>query len=189
MFMNDVYLPEKEKELIPIGASMVVNFLIDHFKCVDTALLAIWDIRIFDDMGLEQGWPFRIVLHDINGATAYIEYQANGRSVFTPDHPTFIISGTSYERLLKMKYIPGTFPESRIETLYLDIVGTGFPTNTALILLKSYMLNFSDKRYFGFFRYHHDKELFILTPSNDEAVFNFNEIDFIPGEEVVTRFF
>ena len=88
-----------------------------------------------------------------------------------------------------MRYIPGTFPKNHIETLYLDIIGTGFPTNTALILLKSYMLNFSNIRYFGFFRYHHEKELFILTPSNDEAVFNFKDIDFVPGEEVVTRFF
>ena len=142
MYMDRVSLPEKEKELIPIGASLVINFFIDHFKCVDTALLAVWDIRIFDDMGLERGWPFRLILHDTSGATAYIEYQAHGRSVFTPDHPTFIIGGTSYERLLKMRYIPCTFPQNRIETLYLDMVGTGFPTNSALILLKSYMLNF-----------------------------------------------
>jgi hypothetical protein len=189
MFVDDVHLPEKEKELIPIGASLVVNFFIDHFKCVDTALLAVWDIRVFDDMNLDQGWPFRIVLHDTSGASAYIEYQANGRSVFTPDYPSFIISGTSYERMLKMRHIPGTFPENKVETLYLDIVGSGFPTNTALILLKSYMVNFSRQRYFGFFRYHAEKELFILTPSNDEAVFNFNEIDFVPGEEVTTRFF
>lgn len=189
MFMNDVSLPEKDKEHIPIGASLIVNFFIDHFKCVDTALLAVWDIRVFDDMGLEEGWPFRIVLHDTNGATAYIEYQGHGRSVYTPDHPAFIISGASYERLLKMRYIPGTMPENNTEILYLNIVGTGFPTNTALILLKSYMVNFSDQRYYGFFRYHNDRELFILTPSNDEAVFNFNDIDFIPGEEVVTRFF
>ena len=189
MFMDDVYLPEKDKEHIPIGASLIVNFFIDHFKCVDTALLAVWDIRVFDDMGLEEGWPFRIILHDTSGATAYIEYQDHGRSVYTPDHPTFIISGTSYERMLKMRYIPGTMPENNTEILYLNIVGTGLPTNTALILLKSYMVNFSDQRYFGIFRYHSDRELFILTPANDEAVFNFNEIDFIPGEEVVTRFF
>ena len=88
-----------------------------------------------------------------------------------------------------MRYIPGTFPENKIETLYLDIIGTGFPTNTALILLRSYMVNFSSKRYYGFFRYHSDRELFILTPSNDEAVFNFKDIDFIPGEEVEMRFF
>jgi hypothetical protein len=189
MYLSDVHLPEKEREHIPIGASMAVNFFIDHFTCVDTALLAVWDIRIFDDMNLEKGWPFRIVLHDTSGASAYIEYRANGRSVFTPDHPTFIISGTSYERMLKMRYIPGTFPENKVETLYLNIIGSGFPTNTALILLKSYMVNFSQKRYYGFFRYHADKELFILTPSNDEAVFNFNDIEFIPGEEVSTRYF
>ena len=32
MFMENVHLPEKDKEFIPISSSLIVNFLIDHFK-------------------------------------------------------------------------------------------------------------------------------------------------------------
>ncbi len=189
MFLEDCHLEEKETGLIPIGASLAVNFFIDHFKSIDTALLAIWDIRIFDDLGLEGGWPFRIVLHDTCGATAYIEYLAGGRSVYTPDHPAFIVSGPDFAHLIKLEYVPELLPETWAERLYLDIVYSGYPPNVSLILLQYYMNNFADKQYYNFFRYHQNRELYILTPDNDEAVFNFREIDFLSGTEVSTSFF
>ena len=189
MFLENCQLPEKERELIPVGASLAVNFFIDHFKCVDTALLAIWDIRIFDDLGLDGGWPFRIVLHDTCGATAYVEYVEGKRSVYTPSYPSFIVGGPDYSRLISLEHIPEELPRNRVEHLYLEIVYSGWPPNTTLILLNLYMNNFADKRYYGFFRYHQNRELFILTPNNDEAVFNFREIDFSSGTEVSTTFF
>lgn len=189
MFLQDSQLPEKEKELIPIGASLAVNFFIDHFKCIDTALLAIWDIRIFDDLSLEGGWPFRIVLHDTSGASAYIEYLDGNRNVYTPDDPAFIVSGPDYARLIELEYIAEALPENRAEQLFLDIVFSGFPPNTALVVLQYYMQNIPDKQFYSLFRYHENRELYILTPANDEAVFNFREIEFLPGKEVSTTYF
>ena len=187
VFLEECELPPKDKELIPIAASLAVNFFIDHFTCVDTALLAIWDIRIYDDIG--QGWPFRIVLHDTSGATAYLEYINGSRQVYTPDDPSFIVAGPDYARLIKLAYIPEEKPESDIEKLYLDLIGTGFPPNSTLLLMQYYMKYFSDTEYHSIFRYPMDKEIVVLTPGNDEAVFKFSEAEFIPGKEVSIRFF
>ena len=74
MFLENSLLPRKEKTLIPIAASLWTCFFLDHCKCIDTARLAVWDIRLYDDLGSNCGWPFRLVLHDSTAATAYIEY-------------------------------------------------------------------------------------------------------------------
>ncbi len=189
MFLENCQLPEKEKELIPIGASLAVNFFLDHFKCVDTAILAVWDIRIFNDLEEGQDWPFRIVLHDTTGASAYIEYIDGQRQLYTPDHPAFVVGGPDYSRLIALEHIPDSLPADRAEKLYLDIVYSGYPPNIGLMLLQYYMQNFRQEYYYALFRYHRDRELFILTPDGDEAVFNFREIEFIPGKEVSTSFF
>lgn len=187
LFLDECKLPQKEKELIPIAASLAVNFFIDHFKCVDTALLAVWDIRIYDDK--EQGWPFRIVLHDSTGATAYVEYINGGRQVYTPDDPAFVVAGPDYTHQIKLGYIPDETPVSNIEKLYLDLFNTGFPPNASLLLMQYYMKYFGNTEYYTFFRYHLEKEMVILTPGNDEAVFKFSEAEFIPGKEVSLKFF
>lgn len=133
MHLDKGRLPEKDKEFIPIAASLVVNFFIDHFKCIDTALLAIWDIRIFDDIGLDCGWPFRIVLHDSTGATAYIEYVEGHREVYTPDAPVAIVEGPSFARLLTIKYIPDSLASNDAEKRYLELekslLSSIFPEN------------------------------------------------------------
>lgn len=187
LFLDESRLAKKEKEQIPIGASLAVNFFIDHFKCIDTALLAIWDIRIYND--LEQGCPFRIVLHDSTGATAYVEYIDGSRQVYTPDEPAFIVAGPEYARLIKLAHIPEESPESKIEELYLELIRTGFPPNSSLLLMQYYMKYFGDTDYYIFFRYPADKEIVILTPGEDEAVFKFSEVEFIPGKEVSIKFF
>jgi len=187
LFLENNELPPREKGLIPIAASLALNFFIDHFKSVDTALLAIWDIRIYDDTG--NGWPFRIVLHDTTGATAIVEYINGSRQVYTPESPAFVVAGPEYERLIELAYIPDRSPEKDIEKLYLDFIRTDFPPNSPLLLMQYYMEYFIDQEYYSFFRYPADKEIIVLTPGGDEAVFKFSEAEFIPGEEVSVRFF
>jgi len=140
-------------------------------------------------MDLGDGWPFRIILHDTTGSTAYIEYIEGSRQVYTPEEPVFVISGPDYAQLLKLEYISEELPGSKAEMLYMDIVNSSFPPNTILILLQSYMKYFSDKGYYTIFRYPDDHEVNILTPDNVEAVFNFKDVEFIPGEEVSAPYF
>lgn len=187
VFFEQCKLSPVEKEGIPIAASLAVNFFIDHFKCIDTALLAIWDIRIYNDIG--HGWPFRIVLHDTSGATAYLEYINGNRHVYTPDDPAFVVAGPDYARLIRLAYIPDETPSSNIEQLYLDLMRSGFPPNSSLLLMQYYMKYFGDTEYYTIFRYPVDKELVVLTPGDDEAVFKFSETEFIPGKEVSIIFF
>lgn len=189
LFLENSELPPKEKGLIPMAASLAVNFFIDHFKCIDTALLAIWDIRIYDDLGFDGGWPFRIILHDTTGATAYLEYIDGNRQVYTPEAPAFVVAGPDYSRLIKLAYLPEARPETNIEQLYLEMSGSTQLPNAPLILMQLYMKYFGDEEYYSFFRYPRDKEIIILTPEDVEAVFKFSETDFIPGEEVITSFF
>ena len=189
VYHENCHLPDKEKQLIPIGVSLAVNFFIDHFKSVDTALLAVWDIRIFDDLGLDAGWPFRIILHDTSGATAYIEYVHGYRSVYTPDKPAFVVSGADYTHLIKLEYIPETRAETKVDELYLNIIHSAYPPNIVLLLLKEYIDLFPDSQYYNIFRYHQEKEMYIMTPDNDEILFNFREIEFLKGEELTTSFF
>ncbi|MEE4257190.1 MAG: linear amide C-N hydrolase [Bacteroidales bacterium] len=189
IYLQYSQLPEKEKVLIPIAASLAVNFFIDHFKCIDTALLAIWDIRIYDDLGFDGRWPFRIVLHDTSGASAYVEYIQGSRQVYTPDNPALVVAGPDYTRLIKLVHLPEEIPETNIEALYSDLQPSLNQANAPLILLQHYMKYFGDKEYYSFFRYPRDKEIIILTPEEDEAAFNFNEAEFIPGKEITTGFF
>jgi hypothetical protein len=121
MLLQKSNLPEKENELIPIAASMAINFFIDHFKSVDTALLAVWDTRIYDDLGAGCGWPFRITLHDSSGATAYIEHIDGKLSVYTPETPAIICDGPAYDRLLMVKYITDSIPLGQAESDFIDL--------------------------------------------------------------------
>jgi len=120
MWLKNCKLAKKDKEHIPIAASIAVNFFIDHFKSIDTALLAIWDIRIFDDMEMENNWPFRIVLHDSMGATAYIEYIEGQCRVYTSDLPSCIIAGPDYARLLTIEHLQDSMPGSTAEHLFIQ---------------------------------------------------------------------
>lgn len=121
MFLKNSRLADKEKELIPIGTSIVVNFFIDHFKCIDTALLAVWDIRIFDDLEGKADWPFRLVLHDSTGSTAYIEYIDGKKRVYTPELPASIVSGPDYAHLLTIKYITDSLPKTKAEKRFIQV--------------------------------------------------------------------
>ena len=189
MFQTSNKLPGKEKQNIPIAASLAVNFFIDHFKCIDTALLAVWDIRIFDDMGLDCGWPFKIVLHDSSGASAYLEYVNGIRQVYTNDAPSFIVGGPEYSRLVTIEHLPDSLPDGPSEELYLEIIKTEYPPNIDLLLLQYYMHHFSTANYYTILRYPLSAELNFMIPGGDEARFDLREIEFKPGKEVSTKFF
>jgi hypothetical protein len=188
-YLKNSQLSETDTEHIPIAASLAVNFFIDHFKCVDTALLAVWDIRIFDDLGLECGWPFRIILHDTTGASAFIEYIKGERRVYTPEPPAIVIGGPDYARHITLEYMPDSVPKSVSEMILLDLLSMKNTSNMGWKVLDIYQANAVNIGYFGFLRYHSKPELYILFPSGDEAEFNLNEIEFIPGKEVSEKFF
>jgi penicillin V acylase-like amidase (Ntn superfamily) len=189
LFHQGNILSGKEKHNIPIGASLAVNFFIDHFKCIDTALLAVWDIRIFDDMDLECDWPFRIVLHDSTGSSAYVEYVNGKREVYTDDGPSFIVGGPNFSRLVTLKHLPDYLPDGKAEELYVHLIGTGYPPNADLLLLQYYMHHFSTESYYTILRYPLSAELNFMIPGGDEARFDLHVIEFKPGKEVSTRFF
>ena len=187
MFLNSSRLPEKDKEHIPIAASLSVNFFIDHFKCIDTALLAIWDIRIFDDLGLECGWPFRLILHDSSGATAYIEYVDGSRRVYTPEAPALIVGGPTYARLIILEHFPDSIPAGKAEKRFLDIK-TNSIQDISWTLLQYYNESYSD-HYYGILRDHMNKELLIIDPSVEELRLKFSEIVFTPGKVTTKNIF
>ena len=187
MFLNNSRLPEKEKEHIPIAASLSINFFIDHFKCIDTALLAVWDIRIFNDLDLECGWPFRIVLHDSIGATAYIEYVDGSRRVYTPEPPALIVGGPEYARLITLKYLPDSIPVSEAEKRYLDILDTTDIPDISFTLLQHY--NESNNHFYGILRDHMNKEMLIMDPSVEELRLKFSELVFSPGKVTTKSIF
>jgi len=189
MFLDNSELLEKQKRYIPIATSLIVNFFIDHFKSIDTALLAVWDIRPFNDLETTCGWPFRIVLHDSTGAIAYVEYINGQRQVYTPDHPCFIVGGPDYTRLVTLEYLGDTAIKNQAEKLYLDFLQQGFPPNADLVLLQYYMQNYTGEEYYTILRYPKTGELNILLPSGDAANFKFDEIEFIPGKEFSTKYF
>ncbi len=174
MFLKNSRLPDKEKELIPIAASLTINFFIDHFKCIDTALLAIWDIRIFDDIGLECGWPFRIVLHDSTGSTAIVEYVRGTRQVYTPDPPALIVGGPDYARLITISHLPDSIPGNEAEIRYKNILETNIIANE-----ETYQI----------WRSNGIPEVLIFNPNGEDRYFSFKEIEFIPGEEVSIKLF
>lgn len=187
MFLKNSRLPEKDKEHIPIAASLSINFFIDHFKCIDTALLAIWDIRIFDDLDLECGWPFRLILHDSTGATAYIEYVMGDLRVYTPGSPALIVGGTTYARLITLKHFPDSIPAGKAEKRFLDIITNSIP-DISWALLQYYNESNSD-HYYGILRDHMNKEILIMNPSVEELRLKFSEIDFTPGRETTKKIF
>jgi len=174
MYLKNASLPDKEKELIPIAASLSINFFIDHFKCIDTALLAVWDIRVFDDIGLECGWPFRIVLHDSTGSTAIIEYVGGSRHVYTPDPPAVIVGGPDYARLITIMHLPDSLPGNEAEKRYLNILETNI---------------IAAEKTFLFMRSLDIPEVLIINPAGEDRYFNFKEIEFIPGEEIIMKLF
>ncbi|MBE9484830.1 MAG: linear amide C-N hydrolase [Bacteroidetes bacterium] len=187
MFLNNSRLPEKDKEHIPIAASLSVNFFIDHFKCIDTALLAIWDIRIFDDLDLECGWPFRLILHDSSGATAYIEYVRGDLRVYTPESPALIVGGPTYARLITLGHFPDSIPAGKAEKRFLDITTNSIP-DISWTLLQYYNESYSD-HYYGILRDHMNKELLIMDPSVEELRLKFSEIVFTPGKVTTKNIF
>lgn len=189
LFHKGNILSGKEKKNIPIGASLAVNFFIDHFKCIDTALLAVWDIRIFDDMSLDCDWPFRIVLHDSTGSSAYIEYVNGKRQVYTNDGPSFIVGGPSFSRLVTIEHLPDSLPQGKAEELYMHMISTGYPPNADLLLLQYYMHQSGGDNFYTLLRYPLSAELNLMIPDGDEARFDLREIEFKPGKEVSTRFF
>ncbi len=188
MFLEDSRVAEKEKRLIPLAASLSVNFFIDHFKCIDTALLAVWDIRIFDDVGLDCGWPFRLILHDSTGATAYIEYVEKKLRVYTPGPPALLVSGPEYARLITIKHLSDSIPQTQDEKRYLDILKTNDKSDISTKLLQHYDENYIDFPY-GILRDHMNKGIIIMNPSSEQRVYDFSEIGFIQGEVYYEKIF
>jgi len=188
MFLHNSSLPDKDRIHIPIAASLAVNFFIDHFKCIDTALLAVWDIRIFDDIGLECGWPFRLVLHDSGGSTAYIEYVNGILRVFTPEFPALVVSGPDYTRLITLKYLPDSIPKSKAEMRFLDILDTNDLAGVSWKLLQYYDENNTDFPY-GILRDHRNCGLIIMDPDSEQRVYDFRSIGFVPGGEYFEKIF
>lgn len=189
MYLNNSRLAKKNKEFIPIAASLSVNFFIDHFKCIDTALLAVWDIRIFDDIGLACGWPFRIVLHDSTGATAYIEYINGKRQVYTPEAPTSIVEGPSYARLLTIKHIADSVAITNAERRYLAfedaMMISTFPEN-----LKELLAVYEGLPGFLFIiKKHSTRSFAVMRPGLRSVELQFDETEFIQGEERRSRLF
>jgi hypothetical protein len=119
LFLENSLLPGREKEHIPLAASLWTRFFLDHFGTVDTALLAVWDTRVFNDSGHAGEWPFRLILHDSSGATACIEYINGSRHVYTPEAPAVIIDGPAFSRLIGMVHLENIHPESPAEQRYL----------------------------------------------------------------------
>lgn len=119
MFLDESSLPDRDKEHIPIAASMIINFFIDHFNNVDTAMLAAWDIRIFEDEDAIPGWPFRIILHDSTGSTVIIEHIDGNKRIYTPDPPALTVDGSDYARLLTLAYINDSLPLNQNEETFI----------------------------------------------------------------------
>jgi len=188
MFLNNSSLPDKDRVHIPITASLAVNFFIDHFQCIDTALLAVWDIRIFDDIGLECGWPFRLVLHDSGGSTAYIEYVGGILRVFTPESPALVVSGPDYTRLITLKHVPDSIPKGKAERRFLNILDTNDLAGVSWKLLQHYDENNINFPY-GILRDHKNCGLIIMDPDSEQRVYDFRKIGFVPGGEYFEKIF
>ena len=185
MYLKNSQLPEKDKEHLPIAASLVVNFFIDHFKSIDTALLAIWDIRIFDDVGLDCGWPFRIVLHDSGGATVYLEYTDGKRYVYTPAPPALIVGGPDYTRLLSLKYFADSIPKGASEIRFRDIMMSCETPMDQWRKIQEYDENKPGEVHL--YRDHGKREILILGESEKKRSINFSETDFSKEEESIEK--
>lgn len=191
MHLNNSRLLAIDKEHIPIAASLSINFFIDHFKSIDTALLAVWDIRIFDDMGLDCGWPFRLVLHDSTGATAYIEHIEGSLRVYTPEAPAVITDGTEYARLLMLKYLQDSLPKNKAESRFLDFEqGIISHSGDNIHKLKQYYKdnNPDIENLFIIWRSHSDAAI-IIRDSSKFDTFEISEMKFTPGKETFKKIY
>jgi hypothetical protein len=159
--LEESRLPAREAELIPLAGSMAVNFFIDYFKSIDTALLAVWDIRLFNDLDLPCGYPFRIVLHDTTGNTLYLEYIEGIPFVYTPEAPAFIVGGPPYSRLLTLKHIKDSTPRSQAEEKYVDFIDQ--PQEEQIPAIDSFPAHaFPSESYIRIIRDHRERSLGIV---------------------------
>ncbi len=194
MFLENSRLPKKEKTLIPIAASLWTRFYLDHFKCIDTAMLAVWDIRLFDDLNSKCGWPFRLVLHDSTGATAFIEYIDGKLRVYDPGPPAVITDGPDYASLLIEKYLPtGVSPESpaaRFIRLEDTLMKYRPPINIASILeILEYLETNTPKASWFLARDHEEATLQFLSEDKRNIRYKLNEVNFTPGKEIRQKLF
>ncbi|NQT78144.1 MAG: linear amide C-N hydrolase [Bacteroidetes bacterium] len=194
MFLKNSRLPKKEKTLIPIAASLWTRFYLDHFKCIDTAMLAVWDIRLFDDLNSKCGWPFRLVLHDSTGATAFIEYIDGKLRVYDPGPPAVITDGPDYASLLIEKYIPtGVSPESpaaRFIRLEDTLMKYRYPINIVSVLeILEYPGTNTPKASWFLARDHREATLQFLSEDKRDIRYKLDEVNFTPGKEIRQKLF
>lgn len=191
MYLGKSGLQEKERKLIPIAASMAVNFFIDHFKSIDTVLLAVWDTRIFDDIGSECGWPFRIILHDSTGATAYIEHIEGDLRVFTPEAPAVITAAADFTRLVTIRHTPLYQPQSDAEKdfLYFDHFAED-PRDKAPEKIPAYFEKQGKiGEYYIFVKRTHENAGLYIESGGKKVSFPFNEVIFPADRETAKPLF
>ncbi|MEN8223726.1 MAG: hypothetical protein ABFS05_00060 [Bacteroidota bacterium] len=188
MFLNNSQLAGKEKEHIPIAASLVINFFIDHFKCVDTALLAVWDVRIYDDLGMTCGWPFRIVLHDSAGSTAYIEHIDGHKRVYTPGSPALIVDGPDYARLITIKYLQDSIPGNKAEMRYLQIQKE-IDSDSFDGMIFYYIKNHPEIPFLEITRGHSRNAQLLILKRTDAICFEIQKLEFKTGVETILKVF
>ena len=186
MYLEGSMLLRKEKKLIPIAASLAVNFFIDHFKSIDTALLAVWDTRIFDDAGAGCGWPFRVILHDSTGATVYVEHIGGDLRVFTPEAPAVAASASDYSRLLTIRHTPLYEPKKTSEKdfIYFDHFAEDPRPKSADKIPAYYKKQEKLPESYFFIQREHGKPGLIVESLTGKASYRFSEIHFTPGREV-----
>ena len=191
MFLDNSMLLKKNKKVIPIAASLAVNFFIDHFKSIDTALLAVWDIRIFDDLGSDCGWPFRIILHDSTGATAYVEYIEGNLRVFTPEIPAVITAGSNYSRLVTVRHMPLYEPRNSSERdfLYFDHFANDPRDKDPEKVPAYYQKHMKALNDYVFLRRDHENPGLIIESTGNKKEYKFKEIRFPAGLETARPLF
>lgn len=189
--LKNSLLPKKEKELIPIAASLAINFFIDHFSSIDTALLAVWDTRIFDDIGQECGWPFRLVLHDSAGKTAYVEHIDGNLRVFTPGVPAIVAGGPDYSRLVTIKHLGDSIPLSESEKRFLLFDKRMASEQQSFNDNKNelFMTNLSEPGLIYMIERNHSNPGLIIFREEEKKVFMITEKGFIPGREIPQKIF
>ncbi len=189
MFHEKSRLPKKEKTLIPIAASLWIRFFLDHFKCIDTAMLAVWDIRLFSDLDSNCDWPFRLVLHDSTAATAYIEYVDGNLRVYDPDPPAVIIDGSDYASLLIEKYIPtGVSHESPAGRFIMaedTLMKYRHSINIVSVMeILEYLGKNTQKASWLLARDHREAALQFLSEDRESIIYKLDEVNFTPGKEI-----
>ena len=194
MFHEKCQLPKEEKTLIPIAASLWTRFFLDHFKCIDTAMLAVWDIRPFSDLDSKCDWPFRLVLHDSTGATAFIEYVDGNLRVYDPDPPAVITDGPDYASLLIEKYIPtGVSHESPTGRFIMaedTLMKYRHPINiTSVMEIFEYLEMNTQNAAWHLARDHTKVALQFLSEDKGNIRYKFNEVIFTPGKEIRQKLF